>query len=64
MKYSNLILELISAGCFLKRSGARHDIWYSPITERIFPIPRHGSKEVPQGTEQNIRKLSGVQKNK
>lgn len=36
MKYSNLILELISAGCFLKRSGARHDIWYSPITERFF----------------------------
>jgi hypothetical protein len=64
MKNNELILELISAGCFVKRSGARHCIWYSPITKNSFPVPDHGAKEVPIGTEKSIRKLSGVHKNK
>lgn len=62
MKYSKLISELIDAGCYLIRHGSRHDIWYSPITNKMFPIPRHDSKEVPNGTEKSIRTASGCKK--
>lgn len=60
MKYSELIRELTDAGCYVKRNGSNHDWWYSPITNKSFPVPRHGSHEVPKGTEKNIRKLAGI----
>ena len=60
MKYSELIRKLIDAGCHIKRNGANHDWWYSPITKQSFPIPRHGSHEVPKGTEKNIKKKAGI----
>lgn len=60
MKYNNLYAELISAGCYIIRNGANHNIWFSPITEKQWPIPRHGSHEVPRGTEQKIRKVMGI----
>lgn len=47
MKYGKLISELADAGCYLVRHGGNHDIWYSPITKRKFPLPRHIAKEVP-----------------
>jgi predicted RNA binding protein YcfA (HicA-like mRNA interferase family) len=35
-----LIRLLRDAGCVLVRSGkGSHQIWYSPITERHFPVP-------------------------
>ena len=49
MKYNQFIAELTAAGCYVSRHGANHDIWYSPITGELFPIPRHGGKEVPKG---------------
>lgn len=60
MKYNNLYVELISAGCEIIRKGANHNIWYSPKTGNTWPIPRHGSHEVPKGTEQKIRKVMGI----
>lgn len=61
MKYGKLLSELSDAGCYLVRHGANHDIWYSPITKRKFPLPRHGTaKDVPPGTERAIRIASGV----
>jgi hypothetical protein len=60
MKYNQLKAELISAGCFLVRQGANHEMWYSPITGKYFPFPRHGGKEIPMPTEKAIRKQSGV----
>ena len=41
---------LIAAGCVFIRTG-RHDIWYSPVSERNFPVPngivsRHTANEV------------------
>ena len=47
-------------GVIIKRNGANHDWWYSPITKQSFPIPRHGSHEVPKGTEKNIKKKAGI----
>ncbi|MDR1004257.1 MAG: type II toxin-antitoxin system HicA family toxin [Prevotellaceae bacterium] len=60
MKYNDFYAELTAKGCYLKRHGGNHDIWYSPITDVIHPIPRHGSKEVPKGTERRARKVLGV----
>lgn len=61
MKFSELISELTIAGCYLVRHGKSHDVWYSPITNKMFPIGRHQSKEVPKGTERKIRQQSGVE---
>ena len=55
MKYNQFIAELTAAGCYVSRHGANHDIWYSPITGELFPIPRHGGKEVPKGLERKAR---------
>lgn len=53
MKTSELIKILKSHGCVFVRSGGNHDMWYSPITNRQFPIGRH-SKEVKTGTAKAI----------
>ncbi len=60
MRYSELEKDLRKAGCYLVRPGASHDIWYSPITGKKFTFPRHGSKEVPTGTCEAIRRDAGL----
>lgn len=62
MKTSDFVAELISAGCYIQRHGGNHDMWYSPVTGKKSPVPRHGSKELASGTERNIRRLLGVPK--
>ena len=61
MKTTELLKMLLDSGCNLVRHGANHDIWYSPITGKSFPIPRHTSKEVTSGTLKDIAKKSGVE---
>lgn len=60
MKTTELRKKLLDSGCTLVRYGANHDIWYSLITQRRFPIPRHTAKEVASGTLKDIAKKSGV----
>lgn len=61
MKYGKLIAELSAKGCYLVRQGGNHAIWFSPITGKKFPMPRHGTnKEVPPSTEKKIRIQSGI----
>lgn len=60
MKTKQFCAELIAKGCFVKSHGSRHDIWYSPITNKTFPIPRHGSQELGKGLEYKARKVLGV----
>ena len=44
MKYRQLYAELIAAdSCYVVRNGGNHDMWFSPITGNIWPIPRHGA---------------------
>jgi len=62
MKCSELIREVENAGCYFKRHGSKHDVYYSPITCKSFTIPRHPSAEVPKGTLENIRKSAGIKK--
>ena len=61
MKYSELKKLLKKHGCYLKRDGARHDIWYSPITDQMFPVGRHDSQDVKNGTLKSILKAAGIE---
>lgn len=58
MKVSEMKKLLKQIGCRKIRDGANHEIWYSPITDRKFQVPRHQSQELPTGTEKQIRKES------
>ncbi len=60
MKVSEMKKLLKQIGCRKIRVGANHEIWYSPITDRKFQVPRHQSQELPTGTEKQIRKESGL----
>lgn len=60
MKVSELKKLLKKAGCVIVRHGSRHDVWFSKITGKEFVLPRHGSKELPTGTCDKIRKDAGV----
>jgi len=41
LKRRDLIRELLKEGCYLKRRGARHDIYINPKSGKKAPIPRH-----------------------
>jgi len=60
MKTAELIKVLKSAGCKLIEHGKEHDKWFSPISEKHFRVPRHGSKELPTGTANAILKQAGL----
>ena len=60
MKISELKAMLAKRGCQLLRYGSNHDIWYSPATDRQFPVPRHNSKEVSASTLSRILKDYGI----
>lgn len=60
MKSTDLIKELTAAGCELKRhNGGSHQIWWSPVTGKTFPVP-HPKKDLPPGTVRSIKKLAGI----
>ena len=60
MKVNELERRLKAQGCYFVKHGKRHDLWFSPITQSFFPIPRHGAKEVPDGTLNDIVNQSGI----
>lgn len=60
MKRKALIAELEQAGCYLARSGGKHDIWKNPATNKIAPVPRH--TEIKNSLCQLIRKELGLEK--
>ncbi|MBP3265903.1 MAG: type II toxin-antitoxin system HicA family toxin [Clostridiales bacterium] len=60
MKTSELKRLLKKNGCYRHRSGANHDIWFSPITSKEFAVPRHDSHKVRTGTLRAILKDAGL----
>ena len=60
MKVSEIIKLLKKNKCRLVRHGASHDLWYSPITDREFTVPRHKGKELPVKTAASIMKAAGL----
>ncbi len=61
IKYSELKKLLRQKGCSLDHEGANHEIWYSPKTNKMFPIGRHNSKDVANGTLKAILKQAGLE---
>lgn len=41
MKRADLIRCLLEAGCIFIREGAKHSVFYNPLTKRISTVPRH-----------------------
>ncbi len=60
MKQSELLKLFSKNNIKLLQHGKRHDIYYSPITGKKFPIPRH-AKEIAEGTLKNIKKDAGLE---
>ena len=60
MRYSELEKQLKKIGCKVIREGARHSIWYSPITGKTFPVSRHKTEEVAPGTLKSIKQDAGL----
>ncbi len=60
MKQSELLKLFKKNNITLLQHGKRHDIYYSPITEKKIPIPRH-AKEIAIGTLKSIMKDAGLE---
>ncbi|MFZ7110301.1 MAG: type II toxin-antitoxin system HicA family toxin [Desulfatiglandales bacterium] len=58
MRRSQLIRELVAAGCYLKRHGKGHDIYLNPKTGKKAPVPRH--VEIKDSLCLLIRKQLGI----
>jgi hypothetical protein len=58
MKRSELIRELLAAGCVLHRHGAKHDIYLNPATGMKQPVPRH--TEIDDRLAKHIRRYLGL----
>ena len=41
MKRSELIRQLVAAGCILDRHGRKHDVYLNPANGKKQPVPRH-----------------------
>lgn len=60
MKFSELRKMLKENGCIIDHEGANHEIWYSPKTGKMFPVGRHKTEEVANGTLNAILKQAGL----
>jgi hypothetical protein len=58
MKRSELIRQLIEAGCHFYRHGANHDIYLNPKTSQKQPVPRH--QEIDNALAKHIKKYLGI----
>lgn len=59
-RYSELEKELRKAKCVVVRQGTNHTMWYSPVTGKTFPVSRHKTQEVPEGTLKSIKRDAGL----
>ncbi|ELY4816203.1 type II toxin-antitoxin system HicA family toxin [Cronobacter malonaticus] len=60
MRSSELIRRLQTAGCkCVRHNGGSHQIWWSPLTGKTFPVP-HPKKDLPPGTLNAILKMAGL----
>jgi len=60
VKYSELKKKLTKEGCYKTEEDSRHELWFSPKTNKVFPVGRHNSEDVPKGTLNSILKQSGL----
>ena len=60
MRYSELEKELRKIKCTVVRESRNHAIWYSPLTGKTFPVSRHKTEEIPNGTLRSIQRDAGL----
>jgi len=60
MKYSELKNLLKKNGCYKLSEGARHENWFSPITNKVFQVGRHNTEDAKKGILNRILKDSGL----
>ena len=60
MKTNELTRKLKAAGCWYVKPGKKHDWWWSPITQRMFQVPRHATQDVGHNLLKDIERQSGV----
>jgi predicted RNA binding protein YcfA (HicA-like mRNA interferase family) len=60
MKFSELKKILRDNGCYKHSEGARHENWFSPITNRMFQVGRHNTEDVKKGLLSRILKDAGL----
>lgn len=58
MKRRNFIRELVKEGCYLKRHGTKHDIYYNTRNSKKSQVPRHS--EIKESLCRLIRKQLGI----
>lgn len=61
MTHSELKRKLKAIGCYVIREGNNHELWFSPITGKQFPVGRHDKQEVATGTLKSIKRDSGLE---
>lgn len=59
MRTQELLKILKKYGIVFERHGTNHDIYYSPVTEKYFEVPRHKA-ELHTGTLNSILKDTGL----
>ncbi len=59
MKTSELQKLFKQHGIIFVEHGKRHDMYYSPITGKTFPVPRH-KDEIKIGTLNSMLKDAGI----
>ncbi len=64
MTYAELIRFLKKNGCILSSHNSNHDMYYSPITGKRFPVGRHIKQEVRPGTLNCILLQAGLKNKK
>lgn len=62
MKQSELLKLLNKNGIYLIEHAKNHDMYFSPITNKKFTVPRH-KKEIAVGTLNSILKVAGIKEN-
>lgn len=60
MKISELLKILKQNGICFVEHGKRHDLYYSAITKKAFPVPRHADTEISKGLLNAILKQAGL----
>jgi len=58
LKREAFLKQLTNAGCYLKRHGKKHDIYFNPKTGRKAPVPRHS--EIKDTLCTLIKKQPGI----
>lgn len=59
MRCAELIKILKAHNCRFLKQGGRHEIWFSPLTQAQFPVPRH-AREMRTGTVNDILQQAGI----